>query len=190
MNFDTWYKELISDQRWFELLRHYKDETIKKASEKVYAQLVADRTEDIRPMKENRKHVYNIACQNPGDKPKAKPWYEQALEKKIQEDSAKEEWKPASDEHVKKCVAEFDEMMKNSTMLNHFPRVGYKQSIEEGGWLPKKEAPYPATSKEEAYIKDRRFEYIKANFEARTGAKLPSWISEEDWNIQYDNDML
>ena len=80
-DFETWYKELTSDTMWFELLRHYKDETIKKAGQKVFAQLVADKTVEYRPMSENRKHVYNILCKNPGDKVIKKEWIEKALKK-------------------------------------------------------------------------------------------------------------
>jgi len=58
MNFDSFYKTLIEDQRWFELLRAYKDETIKSCAEKVYAELVAKQIVDIRDMKENL--LFNI----------------------------------------------------------------------------------------------------------------------------------
>lgn len=185
-NFEPWFTELKSDERWYELLRAYRDETINKAAEKVYAQLVADG--DDRPMSANRKHVYNILCAKPGDKPAPKPWYLKEEERKALEEE--KEWKPASPEHVDKCVAMLDEMMRNSSMINAYPRIGYKQSIEEGGWLPKKEAPYPVTSLEEAYIKMRHIEYVKQNYEPRTGAKLPGWISEEEFNYQFDNDLI
>ena len=187
-DFETWYKELTSDTMWFELLRHYKDETIKKAGQKVFAQLVADKTVEYRPMSENRKHVYNILCKNPGDKVIKKEWIEKAL-KKI-EPEKKEEWKPASPEHVDKCANQILEMIKNSPMVNGMPRVGYKQAIEEGGWLPKKEAPYPQTSKEEAYVRQRHLEYIKRNYEPRTAQPLPNWIPEHEFNLLYDNEML
>jgi len=75
-------------------------------------------------------------------------------------------------------------------MVNTMPRPSYKELAEEGGVLPPKPAPYPITSPEEAYVRDRHFEWIKNNFEARTGQKLPSWISEEDWNIIYDDQHL
>lgn len=190
-NFEDWLRELKSDERWLEYASmHHKDETFEKAAKKVYMQGVADGIQ--KPMQEARKHVYNTIVLIPSDKPKGKQWHEIALDKKIKEDIAKEEeeWKPASPEHVDKCVAEFDEMMKNSSMVNAFPRIGYKQSIEEGGWLPKKEAPYPVTSLEEAYIKMRHIEYVKQNYEPRTGAKLPGWISEEEFNYQFDNDLI
>lgn len=185
MTFGDWYSKLTEDSLWYELLRAYKDETIRKAGEKVYAQLVAEETVSYRPMSENRKHVYNIVCKNPGDKVN-KPWYKIEEQKK----EAENEWKPASPEHVDKCVAEFDAMMKQSTMVNAFPRIGYKQAVEEGGWLPPKPKPYPMTTEEEAYARQRHIEYIKANYEPRTGAKLPEWIEEDEWNKLYDEGLL
>lgn len=111
-DFETWYKELISDTMWYELLRHYKDETIKKAGGKVFAQLAADETIRYRPVGENRKHVYNILCKNPGDKVIKQEWIEKAL-KKI-EPEKKEEWKPVSwdkrAEYLKMVQAEIDKI--------------------------------------------------------------------------------
>src|SRR5688572_7052168 len=153
-DFETWFTDLISDERWHELSSmHHKPETFKACAKKVYMQGVADGV--FKPVQEARKHVYNIICKTPGDKPKGKPWHEIALEKKLQEDATKNEWQPASPENVDKYVKEIQEIISQSPMMNSMPRVGYKQSIEEGGWLPKKQAPYPVTSPMEAYVKDR-----------------------------------
>lgn len=116
-DFETWYSTLIRDELWYSLLRAYKDETIRKAGEKVYAGLVADGSFSYRPMSENRKHVYNIVCKNPGDKVNGKPWHELALEEKIKKDIAKEEWKPVSwdkrAEYLKQVQAEIDKIADN-----------------------------------------------------------------------------
>lgn len=188
--FEDWYKKLTEDEIWFEPVKmHHKPETLESIGRRVYMHGIADKERfSITPMSEFRRHFYNIVCKTPGDKPKNKDWHIKALEK---ENVVKQEqWKPASPEHVDKCVAEFDEMMKNSTMINSMPRVGYKQSIEEGGWLPKKPAPYPTTSKEEAYVRQRHLEYVKNNYEPRTGQPLPDWIPEHEFNLLYDNEML
>lgn len=187
-NFDSFYTELISDQRWFELLRHYKDSTIKSACEKVYASLVADGTVEARPMSENRKHVYNILCKNPGDKPKPQPFQVQEAEKKAQEQE--KEWQAVTWEERAAYLNKLQEIIKGSTMMSGVPRPSYKEQAEEGLDRPKNMPPYPITSKEEYYVKQRHFEYIKANFEARTGQKLPTWVSEESWNIIYDENHL
>jgi hypothetical protein len=112
MNFDDWIKELISDYQWYSLLRMYKEETIKKAAEKVFASLVADKVVDTRPMSENRKHVYNIVTKNPGDKEIRKDWYNVEKEKKEAEE--KKEWEPVSwekrAEYLKQVQAEIDKV--------------------------------------------------------------------------------
>ena len=97
---------------------------------------------------------------------------------------------PASDEHVAKCVSEFDAMIKNSPMVNAMPRVSYKQAVEEGGWLPKKGPAYPITSPMEAYVKERHLAYIAHCFDARTGDKLPTFVEEEVYNAEFDRLMI
>ena len=189
MNFDSFYTELISDQRWFELLRMYREETIRKAAQNVFAQLVADNTVDVRPMPENRKHVYNICIKGgSGDKPLPKPFAVIQAEKKEAEKKAEEA--TYTKEHADKCAKEALEIIANSKTLNYFPRPSKKEVAEEGGWRPKEAAPYPITTPEEAYVRDRHFEWVKNNFEAKTGYKLPSWIDEESWNIVYDEQHL
>lgn len=41
---------------------------------------------------------------------------------------------------------------------------------------------YPKTNESELLKRDRHFQWITENFDARTGEKLPTWISEEDFN--------
>lgn len=186
--FDQFYTDIISDERWFYLLRHYKDETIKKGAEKVYAQLVADRTVDIRPMTETRKHVYNTVCKNPGDRV-VKDWSQiefEKIQKKEAEEKAKE-WKPLVGEARQKALAEFKAMVDKSAMVNAVPRLTYSEIAKEGGWDRKKETPYPITSPMEVYIKERHIEYIKQNYDPRTAQPLPNWISESEFNISYDS---
>ena len=188
LNFDSFYTELISDQRWFELCRNYREETIKKAAEKVYGELVTRKIEDVKPMEENRIHILNILRKGPEDKPKPKPWYQQEAEKK--EAEVKEEWQPVTWEKRAEYLEKLQAIIKGSTMMSGVPRPSRKEQAEEGLDRPKEMPPYPITTPEEAYVRDRHFEWIKNNFEARTGQKLPSWVSEESWNIIYDSEKL
>lgn len=185
MNFETWFASLISDQRWVELLRHYRDDTIKKAGEKVFAQCVADNIVEVRPMSENRKHVYNILCKNPGDKPKPQPF--QVQEEKKKEQELAEEWIPADPAHVDKCVKEFFDMLKDSPMVSYRPP---KEKIFFNGKPLEKMPPHPITSPQEAYEKDRHFEYIKANYHPLTREKLPGWLAENEYNRLYDEGLI
>lgn len=189
MKFEHWFNELISDERWHEFAgKNHKPETFQKVAEQVYTLGISDSHNfEIVPLREHRNHVVNKLNKILPDKPKV-DWIAKALKKK--EEESQVDWKPASPEHVDKCVAEFDAMMKSSSMLNAFPRIGYKQAVEEGGWLPKKDAPYPITSPDEAYIKMRHLEYVKQNYEPRTGAKLPQWVSEDEFNYQFDEGLI
>lgn len=186
-NFEDWFTELISDTLWYELLRHYKDETIRKCSEKVYAQLVAEKTVSYRPMTENRKHVYNVVCKLPGDKPKV-DWVEKQL--KQQEEEKKEEWVPVTWEKRAEYLNKVQEIIKGSTMMSAMPRPSRKEQAEEGLDRPKKMTPYPVTSPEEFYLKQRRLAYIKHAYEPRTAELRPGAMSETDFNLQYDMENL
>jgi len=185
-SFDSFYTELISNYVWYEPAKlHHKEETFRKVANQVYMQYVA--AEVFPPIQESRKHVFNKLSLIPPDALKV-DWTKKALEK-LESDKPKEE-PPLTGEARAQRLKEWEAIVKGSTMLNSMPKPSYKELAEEGGVLPPKPAPYPCTSKEEAYIRDRHFEYIKANFEARTGHKLPTWINEDDWNILYDNENL
>lgn len=41
---------------------------------------------------------------------------------------------------------------------------------------------HPSTSEEELKKHERHIEYIRQNYDAVTGAKLPTWIAEDEWN--------
>lgn len=189
MNFEDFFKSLTSDEIWFEFAsKNHKPETFRKVAEQVFTLGLSDRDAfGITPIREHRNHVVNKLGKIQPDKVKI-DWVKKALESTKKEEE--KEWKPASPEHVDKCVAEFDAMMKNSTMLNAFPRVGHKQAIEEGQWLPKKDAPYPITSPEEAYVKDRHLAYIEYAYEPRSGEKMPGVMSELEFNLEFDEMML
>lgn len=184
LNFDTWFCELISNHIWYKPASlHHKEETFRKVANAVYMQYVA--SEIFPPIQEARRHVYNKLALIPGDKPKV-DWVGKALEK-IKEEKEKE-WVPVTGEERQRRLAEYKALIDSMPMVNAFPRV---TEVEKAGdILPPKPEPYPPTTKEELYIKQRHFEYIKSNFEARSGQKLPSWISEEDWNIIYDEKHL
>lgn len=187
-SFDSWFEDLISNYVWAEPAQmHHRPETFRKLAHKVYMQEVASGV--FRPIQEARKHVYNIVCNTPGDAKKV-DWAGKALKEMEQE--KEKEWVPVSSEKRAEYLNQLQAIIKGSTMMSAVPRVTRtEQAAEaEGDWLPKKPAPYPQTSKSEAYVRLRHIEYVKANYESRTGAKLPSWVEEDEWNIQYDNDML
>lgn len=184
-SFDSFFTDLTSDQIWTENASMYwKPETFEKCAKQVWMQGVAEQV--LKPIQECRKHVFNIIKNLPHDRVK-KDWSAQALQKI--EEKEKKEWVPASKEFADMKAKEALEIIRNSKTINAVPRIGYKQSIEEGDWLPKKQAPYPQTTLEEAYIRQRHLDYIKGNYEPRTGKPLPTWISEEAFNEIYDEEV-
>lgn len=140
--FDDWHKELISDYQWYSLLRMYKEETIKKAAEKVFAENVADGVVMTRPMSENRKHVYRVCIKNNpvGDKPIEKNWHVKEQEKKEAEE--KKEWVPLTGEARAKKLAEFKAMVDAAPKAFTTPKMSAQEIANEGDWLPKKEKPF------------------------------------------------
>ena len=186
MNFDVWYSSLIADERWYEFAgKNHKPETFRKVAEQVYTLGLSDSHNfEIQPLREHRNHVVNKLNKILPDKVKI-DWTLKALEKQKVEEKAKE-LPPVSWEKRAEYLQKIQDILKESRMVSAVPRVSIKEAIEEGGWLPKKEAPYPITSLQEAYIKNRHFEYIKQNYEPRTGAKLPGWVLEDQFNEKFD----
>lgn len=188
MSFEDFFKELCSNYVWFQpASMHHKPETFRDVAKKVFIEYSADEHKPFPPIQVARVYVFNKLGKIPPDKVKIN-WVQKEVEKL--EAQKKQDWVPVTGEERAKRLKEWESVVKGSTMVNALPKPSYKQLAEEGGVLPPKPAPYPCTSKEEAYIRDRHFEYIKANFEARTGVKLPTWINEEDWNILYDNENI
>lgn len=182
MSFPEWFKDLCSDVRWYEnAVMSCRGKNFKGAAEFVYAQVLADPALQLRSMVENRKHVYNRLTRM--DFERVFPQLQQP-----KEEEKVEVFVPASDEHVAKCVAEFDEMLKNSPMVNGVPKVTHKQAVEEGDWIPKKGPVHPVTSPMEAYNKERRVAYILHAFDARTGDPIYGAFTEVEFNLLYDEE--
>jgi hypothetical protein len=56
-----------------------------------------------------------------------------------------------------------------------------QEQIEAEGQEKPKKDNYPATSRNEIELRLLHIEYIKANYDARTGQPLKTWIPEKDW---------
>lgn len=64
------------------------------------------------------------------------------------------------------------------------------EEINKEGQLKTKRQPYPQTSPEEFYLKQRRLAYIKHAYEPRTAELRPGAMSETDFNLKYDQENL
>jgi hypothetical protein len=190
MIFETFYTQLTSDQQWFEnVSSRHKPETFKNVCRLVWTLALSDAEQmKVTPIADHRRHVVYKLSKILPDKDNSKQWFQLEEEKKEAEE--KKEWVPASDEHVAKCVADFDEMIKNSHMMTNFPPMTNKQKAEQGDWLPPKGPVYKMTTAMEAYNKERKIAYYRYCFDPITRDKLSTWMPEEDYNAEFDRIMV
>jgi hypothetical protein len=69
---------------------------------------------------------------------------------------------------------------QNLAYLAHV-RAMTEKEIKDNGQIKPKFEPYPSTSKSEIINRVMHIEYLKANYDARTGEKLPTWQAEQEW---------
>lgn len=153
-DFETWFNELISDTRWYEVTAmHNKGKNFKLAAQRVYADTVAEGNQGFsKPMAEFRKHVYNKLVRMDFDR------IFPALQQETKEE-VKEDWKPVSEEERQRRLKEWQEVVNNSCMINAMPRLTAREILENGGWKPAKIQPRSDIEKVmivEEYIKRAR----------------------------------
>jgi hypothetical protein len=180
MSFDDWFKELVSDEIWASPAKmHHRPETFRKVANQVWMEYNAT---GFPPIAEARRHVYYKIVKVPGDNQKVN-WRQAEPEKK-------EEWIPVTGEERQRRLFEYKKLIDSLPMVNAFPRITEKEKAENSDWIPAKGQPYPSMSLTELQLKARHLEWIKANYDARTGKPLPTWVSVEEWNLLYVNNLL
>jgi len=182
ISFADFFKELCSNYVWYErVIMNHKPETFKKVCDDVYTIHSADQNRPFPPIEESRRFVSNKLNKINPDKAKV-DWVTKALQK--HEEKEKAEWIPVTGEERQKRLAELRALIDSMPMINNFPRV---TEVEKAGQvLPPKPEPYPVTTPEEYYMRERRFAWIKNSFEPRTAQRLPDSLDEHDFNLQYD----
>lgn len=71
-------------------------------------------------------------------------------------------------------------MSLNMSKLNYLKEITQKEINSEGQEKPARKF-YASTSKEESDKFDLHLQWIRENFDARTGDKKPTWIPENEW---------
>jgi len=133
-NFDDWYKELTSDERWYEQAgMNHKPETFKDVALKVYTNGMTDSLEFAQtPLKFHRQHVFNKLCKITPDKVR-KPWY---LPKEEPKKDEKPPLKRGSPEYIQR-LNEWQEQINKAPMMKPVAPVSKRELIENGDWRPK-----------------------------------------------------
>lgn len=114
-------------------------------------------------------------------------WIRKYLEEKYQviEDQLTKEkdnfYKPVVPENSDRdWLAEWQKAIEASEGTRMAAQLTQEQIEQEGQEKPKKEQ-YPTTSRNEYELRLLHIEYIKANYDARTGQPLATWVPEKDW---------
>lgn len=176
-DFETWFKDVTSDERWLETMQmQHRGKDVKAAALIVYGDAVSDPTMFERvPISERRRHIHYKLAKMPYAK--LAPVLQQAEVKQEQ----KEESVPLTGEERQKAIDDWLQVVKGSKMVSSAPRLTYKEIADEGDWLPKKPAPYPSCTEAEVRKRELHLQYIKENYDPRTAEKLPTWQEESEW---------
>lgn len=183
MTFDKFFTDLKSDEVWFcNATMHHKPETVQSVAKDLFMSCSADNSLN-RPIGDMRRYFWNKLKKITPDKV-AKQWVPKEEKKESAPVVPRE-----SKEYMDWTNKILEEIAKSKT-INYFPGKSYSELADEGGVRRPKDKPYPMTSQAEAYVRQRHLEYIKRNYEPRTGAKLPDWISEDEFNQLYDSGLI
>jgi hypothetical protein len=122
------------------------------------------------------------------DSPIIFTWMEKYLDEKyriIEDNLAKEKddyYKTVIPENSDRdWLSEWQKAVSQSDGVRTVRPMTPKEIQSEGRERPKKES-YPSTSLNEIEIKLRHIQYIRENYDARTGQPLPGYITEKEWN--------
>lgn len=125
MTLDQFTESLKSDQIWWEQVEmRNKHKDIPGTIEKLYMMSLADQDLFSRPIQEQRKHLFNMLWKA---EPVKKNWIQTHQVEEKKEDKP---FVPASDEHIAKCVAEFNKILEESPNW-HISRVKPSKRLEE-----------------------------------------------------------
>lgn len=175
---DFWtFLETSHPQWWdFTKMRFGNSKNIKQCAMDCYAYLLADPAM-FNKMDDNGKRKYFVS------------WLMKAPDAPVKINMAPPEPFKESEnflvgEERQKRLEEFKAAVLATPALKPTPRMTRKEYEENGGWEPKKEAPYPSTSEAESRAHDKHIRYLKANYDSRTREKLANWKNEEQWGLE------
>lgn len=98
-----------------------------------------------------------------------------------------ENWEPLTGEAREKRLQEWLEALSKTEAAVTERSDPYKTVREQ--WTSHSTEKYKPLTPEQVYEKARHLEYIKHNYDAN-GKKVDHWITEEEFNKQYDNGLV
>lgn len=186
-SFESWFAELISEQRWYEQLQmNCKGKDIKGACNKVYTDALADSSKfAAKPMSEHRRHVANILWKMPVEK--VEWWKVQKVDEPVKQETDE---KPLTGEERQKKLNEWLQSIQEAPMMKIPPKMSYAELAEMGGVRRPKEKPYPTSSPEEIRIRERHLAYVRYCYEPVTGKPNSNWMEESDFDQLFDAGLI
>ncbi len=176
LTFEQFYTELQKNEPWFDQMKlRYFRKDLKDVANQCYIFLLASEQRwKAQDYQDFRKCYQSFLSKSP-DKVSA-PVLQQEEVKEVKHSEP-----ILTGEERDRRIAEWLAAVKAQRLTNPIPKLTRKQIIEEGDWLPKKQAPHPSTS--EGELKKAFFHqlYIKHNFDPRTADKVTGWVDENKW---------
>lgn len=177
MTFDEFYNGLIEDGIWWDRIQmQYRSKDIKGEANNCFTWLLTQQNRMAAKDFGDFRRAFQKFLMNAKDVP-IKPQLQQAPV--VEEVKPKEP--PLTGEARQARLKEWMEQVQKGDIVKPVGKLSYKEIADEGGWLPKKPAPYPSTNESEVLKRLIHQEYIRTNYDPRTQDKLPGWMIEEDW---------
>jgi 2,4-dienoyl-CoA reductase-like NADH-dependent reductase (Old Yellow Enzyme family) len=176
-SFEQFWDKLVDDERWYDFTKmRFNRKNLKECAKDCYAFLLATPSRwNAQDYQDFRKCFLNF-LKNAKDAPVG-PTLQQ-VEVKVEQ---KPQEPPLTGAERLARIKEWEALVKKTEPVKAVGQLTHKQIAEEGGWDPKRPDPYPKTNESEIRKKAIHQEYIRSNYDPRTGDKLPGWTEEEPW---------
>jgi hypothetical protein len=176
-SFEQFWDKLVDDERWYDFTKmRFNRKNLKECAKDCYAFLLATPSRwNAQDYQDFRKCFLNF-LKNAKDAPIG-PTLQQVEVKTEQQPQAP----PLTGAERLARIKEWEALVKKTEPVKAVGQLTHKQIAEEGGWDPKRPDPYPKTNESEIRNKAIHQEYIRSNYDPRTGDKLPGWAEEEPW---------
>lgn len=177
VSFEEFWDKLVEHEAWYDQMKmRFFRKDMKDVAKECYIFLLASENRWACQDYQNFRKCYQNFLKNAKDKPQG-PILQQE-EKKEEKPQSPIVTGEAREAYIKKWL---DTIHNAPAQRVNAIKLSNKEIADEGDWLPKKPAPYPKTDESEIRKRALHQEYVKANYEPRTGDKRQGWAPEPDW---------